>query len=90
MGDIKEYIDTSLENFKNDIVGGIVDNIKDKMLDGVKWISLAVIESSYAICLTIAMVGLIFYCAGYKKGAKAVTLSIIIFVVLQAIKVVIQ
>lgn len=90
MGDIKEYIDTSLTNLKTDIVNGIVDNIKDKIVEGTKWIAITIIDGSYTICLTIAIIGLIFYCAGYKKGAKAVTLSLIIFFVLQAIKVVIK
>lgn len=90
MGDIKEYIDTTLTNFKEDLISGIVDSMKEKLLEGSKWLAAVIIDSSYSICLTVAIVGLIFYCAGYKKGAKAVTLSLIIFFVLQAIKVVIK
>lgn len=82
---IKGYIDTSIQNAKNEMITGV----KDWLISGVKWLSITIIDSSYVICLTVAMVGLIFYIAGYKKGAKAVTLSLIIFVVLQAIKLVI-
>lgn len=82
---IKGYIDTSIQNAKNEMITGV----KDWFISGVKWLSITIIDSSYVICLTVAMVGLIFYIAGYKKGAKAVTLSLIIFVVLQAIKLVI-
>lgn len=64
--------------------------IKDKLIEWGKDLSIFMLDSSYTICLTVAIVGLICYCAGYKKGAKAVTLSVIIFVVLQAIKVVIK
>lgn len=64
--------------------------IKDKLIEFGKDLSIILLDSSYNICLSVAIIGLIFYCAGYKKGAKAVTLSIIIFVVLQAIKVVIK
>lgn len=83
---VKKYVDTSLSNLKNDMVNGIVDNMKEKFIEGVKWLSINIINSSYIICLSVAMVGLIFYLSGYKKGAKAVTLSLIIFFVLQAIK----
>ena len=64
--------------------------IKNKIIEGLNAAAIFVLDSSYGICLTVAMVGLIMYCAGYKKGAKAVTISLIIFVVLQAIKVVIK
>ena len=82
---IKGYIDTSIQNAKNEMITGV----KDWFISGVKWLSITIIDSSYVICLAVAMVGLFFYIAGYKKGAKAVTLSLIIFVVLQAIKLVI-
>lgn len=72
------------------VVNGITGGIKTSVIDGVKWLSITIIDSSYTVCLGVAIIGLIAYCAGYKKGAKAVTLSIIIFVVLQAIKVVIK
>ncbi|MBB6715970.1 hypothetical protein [Clostridium gasigenes] len=64
--------------------------IKEKILEGLQSLGVIILDGSYSICLAVAMVGLIFYMAGYKKGAKAVTLSIIIFVLLQAIKVVIK
>ncbi|MEG2289898.1 MAG: hypothetical protein RSA29_02520 [Clostridium sp.] len=61
----------------------------DKAIDGLKVLSITIIDSSYVICLTVAMIGLIVYMAGYKKGAKAVTLSLITHFVLQAVKLVI-
>ena len=64
--------------------------IKDKIIEGLQALGAVLIDGSYPICLAIAMMGLIFYCAGYKKGAKAVTISIITFIVLQAIKVTLQ
>ena len=64
--------------------------IKNKIIEGLNAAAIFILDSSYGICLTVAMVGIILYCAGYKKGAKAVTLSIIIFVVLQALKVVLK
>ena len=86
---MREYIDTSISNMKNDIVTGVIDGVKNSIVSSVKWLSLVIIDSSYTICLTVAIVGLIFYIAGYKKAAKAVTLSLIVFFVLQAIKAVI-
>lgn len=64
--------------------------IKAKIIEGLNAAAIFILDSSYGICLTVAMIGIILYCAGYKKGAKAVTLSVIIFVVLQAIKAVLK
>lgn len=68
----------------------LIEGLKDSFIEGTKWLSITLIDSSYTICLGVAMVGLIFYLAGYKKGAKVVTVSIIVFFVLQAIKVVLK
>ena len=80
----------AVKDIVDGVVNGIVGGAKASIIGGVKWLTLTIIDSSYTICLTVAIVGLICYCAGYKKGAKAVTFSIIVFVVLQAIKVVIK
>ena len=85
MNKIQEYIDSAISNAKNEMM----DGVKDWFINGAKWLSIQIIDSSHIICLTVAMVGLVFYLAGYKKGAKVVTLSLIIFFVLQAIKLVI-
>ncbi|MBU3103019.1 hypothetical protein [Clostridium gasigenes] len=75
-----------METIKNDIVNGITEGLKTKFVEGFKWLSITIIDSSYIICLSVAMVGLLFYLSGYKKGAKVVTISLITFFVLQAIK----
>ena len=80
----------AVKDIVDGVVNGIVGGAKASIAEGIKWLSITIIDSSYTVCLSIAVIGLIFYCAGYKKGAKAVTLSVIIFVVLQAIKVVIK
>lgn len=77
-----------MESFKNDIINGITEGIKTKCVDGVKWLGITIIDNSYNVCLVVAMIGLICYLGGYKKGAKVVTLSLIVYFVLQAIKVV--
>lgn len=79
--------------FKEFVVGNskeLVVNFKDVCVDGVKWLAITIVNNSFWICLTVAMVGLIFYMGGNKKGAKVVTISIIVFVVLKAIGVVIR
>lgn len=68
----------------------LASSFKEVWVDGAKWLAITIVDNSFWICLTVAMVGLIFYMGGNKKGAKAVTISIIVFVVLQAIGVVIR
>lgn len=86
-----------MQDFKNDIIDGVTkaidnavntvtDRINAKLLESFKWLCLTIIDNSYNICLSVAMLGLICYLGGYKKGAKVVTLSLVIFFVLQAIK----
>lgn len=66
------------------------ESFKTMAIDGAKWIGLLIIDNSHLICLGCAMGGLILYLGGYKKGAKVVTISLIVYLVLQAMGVCIR
>ncbi|MDU7085940.1 MAG: hypothetical protein E6344_19825 [Clostridium sp.] len=68
------------------IINAIVEGIKQSVLNFLKWIGLGIINGSYWICLTACLIALILYIAGQRKAGKYVSISFIIYVVLQAIK----
>lgn len=71
---------------KETIINAIVEGLKQSVTNFFKWIGLGIISSSYWICLTACLVALILYIAGQKKAGKYVSISFVIYVVLQAIK----
>lgn len=71
---------------KETIINAIVEGLKQSATNFFKWIGLGIINSSYWICLTACLVALILYIAGQRKAGKYVSISFVIYVVLQAIK----
>lgn len=65
----------------------MLSTIKNIIIDTLKWISLGIIDNSYWICLFICLAALILYIAGQKKAGKYVSISFIIYFVLQCLKV---
>lgn len=68
------------------IINAIVEGIKQSVLNFLKWIGLGIINGSYWICLIACLIALILYIAGQRKAGKYVSISFVIYVVLQAIK----
>lgn len=68
------------------IINAIVEGIKQAVVNFLKWIGLGIINGSYWICLTACLIALILYIAGQRKAGKYVSISFVIYVVLQAIK----
>lgn len=66
---------------------GVIEAIQECALRFIKWMGIGLLGSSYWICLIIAMTSLLLYIAGNKKAGKYVTLSMIIFFILQCLKV---
>lgn len=60
--------------------------LKEYLLDLINSIITGIVDSSYIICLTVAMVSIIFYIVGCKKAGKYVSYSIITYILLQALK----
>ncbi|MBS5937733.1 hypothetical protein [Clostridium sp.] len=58
-----------------------------KLLGGLlKAILEGLVSSSYIICLTVAMISIILYICGCKKAGKYVSISIVAYILLQAVK----
>ncbi|MDU1279243.1 MAG: hypothetical protein E6960_12265 [Clostridium sp.] len=68
------------------IINAIVEGIKQSVVNFLKWIGLGIINGSYWICLIACLVAIILYIAGQRKAGKYVSISFVIYVILQAIK----
>lgn len=68
------------------IINAIVEGIKQSVINFLKWIGLGIINGSYWICLIACLLALILYIAGQKKAGKYVSISFVIYVILQALK----
>lgn len=86
MESIKLYIDKSIEGLRTNIVTGILEGIKNGLINFFKWIGIGIINNSYWVCLFICITALILYIGGQRKAGKYVTLSIVIYFFLQSIK----
>lgn len=64
----------------------ITESIKDSLMDIGKWILNGVINSSYWVCLYVSLLALILYIAGQKKAGRYVSISFVIYFLLQSIK----
>lgn len=60
--------------------------VKDIAISIVKDIALGLIDTSYWICLFICMVAIIFYMIGSKKSGRVASISFVIYVLTQALK----
>lgn len=75
-----------LENMQDTISASIVNALKDATLSLLKWLLMGIINGSYWFCLVACLVALLLYIAGERKAGKYVTISFVVYVVLQAIK----
>lgn len=71
---------------KQALADWITEGVKGAAVNLGKWIANGVINSSYWICLYVSLIALIFYIAGQKKAGKYVSISFVIYFLLQSIK----
>lgn len=71
---------------KETIVNAIIEALKTSATNFLKCIGLGIINGSYWICLIACLLALILYIAGEKKAGKYVSISFVIYVILQALK----
>ena len=64
-----------------------MDMIKNFFMDLGKDTALSLINSSYWICLFVCMFAIILYVAGLKRAGKYVSISFIVYFLLQCFKV---
>ena len=60
--------------------------MKEWILNGLKDIAINLIDNSYSICLVICMLAIVLYIAGLKKAGKYASVSLVIYILLQACK----
>lgn len=60
--------------------------VKDMMISITKDVALGLIDCSYWICLFVCILGVIFYMVGSKKGGRVASISFVIYVLTQAMK----
>jgi hypothetical protein len=60
--------------------------VKDVIISAIKDIALGLIGSSYWICLFVCMIAILFYMVGCKKSGRVASISIVVYVLSQAIK----
>lgn len=68
------------------ITNAIISALKTSILNFLKWIGLGIINSSYWICLVACLIALLLYIAGERKAGKYVSISFVVYFILQAIK----
>lgn len=81
-----DKIYTMLETMQETISTSIVQALKDAALGLVKWIFMGIVNGSYWICLAACLIALLLYIAGERKAGKYVTISFVVYVILQSIK----
>lgn len=61
------------------------DSIKGYILEILKGVALGIIDDSYWICLVVCLIALILYVAGQRKAGKYVSISFVIYFLLQSL-----
>lgn len=60
--------------------------MKQLLIETLKAVFEGVVSSSYIICLCVAMMAVIMYILGCKKAGKYVSISLVVYILLQALK----
>ncbi|MGL4875202.1 MAG: hypothetical protein ACRC30_11200 [Clostridium sp.] len=68
----------------------LADGIKSAILNLCEWLVTGVIDISYWGCMFVGLTALFLYIAGMKKAGKYVPISLMIYFLLQILKVGIQ
>lgn len=75
-----------IPNLQETITTSIVEALKTSVLNFLKWIFMGIVNGSYWICLVACLIALLLYIAGQRKAGKYVTISFVVYFILQAIK----
>lgn len=82
------FITEQLEAMK----GAISEGFKQALIDLFKsfggWLFRTISGASYWICLVVAVISLLAYIVGFKKAAKFIPLSFLVYFILESIKAV--
>lgn len=61
--------------------------VKNFIFSGIKDAILTAISLSHWVCLFICMIALVLYIAGSKKAGRCVTITFVVNILIQALKV---
>ncbi|NFH80313.1 hypothetical protein FDA09_10380 [Clostridium botulinum] len=75
-----------LENIKQSVSEAIQESFSSMFYNLFNWLARGVIDNSYEICLTVAIISLIIYIAGKRKAGKYVTISLAVYFILQSLR----
>jgi len=75
-----------MEEYFDKLGTKILDGMKEWIVGGLKDIALWVVDSSYWICLIVAIMAIILYIAGLKKAGKYASISLVIYFLMQSCK----
>lgn len=60
--------------------------IRDFIIEGLKCIAIGLLDTSYYICLFVAIIGIILYIAGCKKAGKYVSISLVLYILSESLR----
>lgn len=66
------------------------DKIVGFAKDILKSLALGIIDNSYWLCLATCLLAIILYVSGQRKAGKYISISIVVYVLLQALKGVVK
>lgn len=73
-------------DLKQQITEAISDSLYSGIINCLKWIIRGVIYNSYMICLVVCLLALALYISGQRKAGKYVSISFVIYFILQSLK----
>lgn len=71
---------------KQSMSEAIEESFHSMIVNSFKWMGRGIIDNSYIICLTVCLLALLLYISGQRKAGKYVSLSFVIYFVLQALR----
>ena len=75
-----------LENIKQAVSEAIQESLISIFHNFFSWIAKGIIDNSYEVCLTIAIISLMLYICGKGKAGKYVTISMGVYFILQSLR----
>jgi hypothetical protein len=74
-------------NIKQQVSEAISESLNTFFINSLKWIARGIIDNSYLICMITCLLALALYVGGQRKAGKYVSISFVIYFILQSIKV---
>ena len=67
------------------IIQGIQLGIKSTIVNFLKWCLAGIVSNAFWICLIVCMCCLVLYIGGLKKAGRICTVSLVVYIVLEAL-----